>query len=87
MPGMSDAVLTTVFGVLATLLAIASVLLAYAQYRTRQRQRASDATPSTLENGQLQAPSTSSNLREMIQRPDAANLLPTLIQMYWLQIL
>jgi hypothetical protein len=51
--------LSILFGSLATVLAIVSIILAYIQYRTYTRQSTNRTTPSALEVGHSMASTTS----------------------------
>jgi hypothetical protein len=57
---MDEQMLSILFGSLATVLAIVSIILAYIQYRTYKRQSTNWTTPSALEVGHSMA-STSSD--------------------------
>jgi hypothetical protein len=59
---MGEQILSILFGCLATVLAIISIILAYIQYRTYTRQSTHNTICSSLETGHLKASTTSDDL-------------------------
>jgi preprotein translocase subunit SecG len=65
---MGERVLSILFGCLATVLAIVSIVLAYIQYRTYMRQSTHNTTPAALELGHSTASTSSEDLELRSER-------------------
>ena len=76
---MTENLLTIVFGCLATVLAIAGIILACLQFRAHIRQSTRDATPSVMENANVSMPTASGHRRLELGRSDWPNILPVMI--------
>lgn len=76
---MTENILTIVFGCLATVLAIAGIVLACLQLRAHIRRSATDTSPSAMENAHSPV-QTTSDLRPLPpRRSSGPNMLPIMI--------
>ena len=74
---MTNETLTIVFGCLASVLAIASIVLTCLQLRAHTRQSAHNATPSAMENAHSPMGATSEDHNRLAPgRPNRYNILP-----------
>ena len=73
---MTDENLTIVFGCLASVLAIASIVLTCLQLRAHSRQSAHNATPSAMENARSPMGATSEHSRLAPGRSNRYSILP-----------
>jgi hypothetical protein len=76
---MTENILTIVFGCLATVLAIAGIVLACLQFRTHIRRSAHDTTPSAMENASSLELTTFSENRLASGAVDCHKILPIMI--------
>jgi hypothetical protein len=82
---MGEQVLSVLFGCLATVLAIISIVLAYVQYRAYTRQSTNSTTPSALEVGHSTASTTSEDLEGEPGRWSSFGMPPFMIDMDLIQ--
>jgi hypothetical protein len=73
---MGEDILSILFGCLATVLAIVSIVLAYLQFRTYTRQSTHSTTPSALEADHFMASTTLDDLEETSPRWSVFVMLP-----------
>lgn len=78
---MAERQLSIIFGCLATVLAIASIILAYVQHRTHSRQPRQNTTPSALENGGSPAVTASDEPEDTSGRQDGLIMLLFVVHM------
>ena len=78
---MTENLLTIVFGCLATVLAIAGIVLACLQFRAHVRQPAHNATPSAIENAHspVHVWTASGRRRSTPRKSDRQNMSPFMI--------
>jgi len=76
---MIENLLTIVFGCLATVLAIAGIILACLQFRAHVRQPAHNRTPSAMENAHPPILTVSGHKRSAAQKSDRQNMSPFMI--------
>jgi hypothetical protein len=76
---MTENILTIVFGCLATVLAIAGIVLACLQFRAHIRHSANDATPSAIENAPSLESIPSDDKRLASVRPHYHSILQIMI--------